>query len=248
MLETSDGKRKGFDLKDYEGIKTPRVFQDSPKEDYLLCKGCEKKIGEWEGQFASEFFNKFKNEKHNNEFTWLKTSRGIKYGISPDIDYLNFKLTCYSMLWRAHISAHTCFADLRITEERGEEIRQVLNEETNFIDYPMYIVTPENDDRHTENNIHANSYDKNAHFLWINEYIIYFDFQGNSEHLVSLKEFLVHDERLIKIGVLPNAIWDHFRKTLIKFRVNRILKDRQQNKEKNENLFRESNSSSASNT
>ncbi len=125
LLTTKDKKRKGFEInKDAVGKKV-RPYQDTPKESFILCSDCEEKFGEIERVFANEFFNKFKNDRQKKQTIRLLSDNGYEFFIPKNVNYVNFKLLFYSILWRADISSLNYFNDLELPDETTEHLREI---------------------------------------------------------------------------------------------------------------------------
>ena len=221
LLTTPDGKRKGFqiDSKTIQPGTKQKPMQDTPKEDFIVCMSCEKKISEWERKFANEFFNKLKNPKNAGESIELISPNGCKFRRVEEVDYKNLKLTLYSMLWRAYISSLPYFADLELSHETANMLRQVLHDEIEFVDIPAIIIKASSDCDPTKNFIYASTCSEKEYILWANEYIIFFDFGSTNSPLKLFSDIAITEENGVKIGILPFDIWDDIRNQIIDIKI-----------------------------
>lgn len=149
--------RKGFDLSsdkilDYK----PKVIQDSPKEDYILCKECEAYFSVLEG-IASDTFINWQTKVDKGEYSLNPT---IHYGLEvvecSTADKRTLHLLIYSIFWRVSISEIDLFENIKIAPDFEEELRatlmayrqskrvdylNALNAAPNFKIFPNTIIT-----------------------------------------------------------------------------------------------------------
>lgn len=223
LLENLDGTRKGFKVDNDPNFLKQVPQQDTPKEDHLLCPICENALGKFERKLANEFYYKFKNPRYYKDFPKIYLPNGILRASIQNIDYETLKLALYGIFFKVSNSSLPYFADSRITMEQRETLRQILNSEKKFEDISMVILTSENDQEFTKNYIYSHSYDDHlAHFVWANDYIFFLDFGTTVESIKEFNEIKMKDDRLLKVGILPNQVWDNLRKTLIIRKVEKI--------------------------
>lgn len=224
LLTTQDNKRKSY-LLEKDPHNEQRPNQDTPKIPNILCCSCESKIGEFERKFANEFYYPFKNLDFQKNSELVTKPKGFKAFINNKIDYQNFKFVIYSMLFRAIISGHKAFSDLRVSDNQKETLRQVLNKEIEFIDIPIYVLTSENDTKYRENYIFANSIIENAPMLWANELIFFVDFHSGEEIFKKFESFKMESDNNTKVRILSNQEWDTLRQFVMKKRIEKILEN-----------------------
>ena len=58
--------------------KSTKQKQNHYTRDNVLCKTCEKKLGDLESKFSKEFLNKFRIDKYNNNFTIYNSTTRIQ--------------------------------------------------------------------------------------------------------------------------------------------------------------------------
>jgi len=227
ILENPDGKRKGFKIDNDPNFLKQRPQQDTPKENYILCSECESRLGEFERKLANEFYHKFKKPEYDKDFSRIFIPNGILKASNKNVDYTNFKLATYGIFFKVAISSLTYFRDSRITKEQLETLRQLLNNERAFEDISIVLLTSESDQEFTKNYIYAHSYDDHlAHFVWANDYIFFIDFGTTVDLIKHFDEIEMKNDRVFKIGVLPNQAWDNLRKTLMGIKVGKIKTSR----------------------
>lgn len=118
--------RKGYDLNRNTALdKKPRVIQDSPKEDYILCEDCEAYFGILEG-ISSETFTNWKGKVMNSDFSIHRIINGLYNLECNTSDPKTMKLLLYSIFWRASISSLELFEDMKIVQDFEDELRDLL--------------------------------------------------------------------------------------------------------------------------
>lgn len=225
ILESPEGKRKGFKIDNDPNFLKQKPQQDSPKEDNILCPDCEGNLGKLERKLANEVYYKFKYSEFDKEFVRINLPNGIIRVSGKKVDYVSFKLAAYGIFFKVAISKLPYFLDFRMTEEHKEVLRQILNRERTFEDIPLTVLTSENDQEFTRNYIYAHS-DKQylTHSVWANDYIFYLDFGSDTELSVAFDGITMKDEGLFKLGVVPNEVWDGLRRSLMMAKINKIKK------------------------
>ena len=86
--------------------------------EYLLCQQCETKLSKYE-KYANEIINEFPN---------FSLDRSGKFAYFDGVDYFRFKLFQLSLIWRASISTHRAFTQVKLGPHE-EKIRRMLNDE-----------------------------------------------------------------------------------------------------------------------
>lgn len=221
LIETTGGKRKGFriDSKSLNKKGKIPVMQDTPKENYILCKKCEGEIGKLEYEFAREFYNDFKTSTSSPTIIKKPASKGYSYIVVPNVEYINFKSTLYSMLWRAHISSLPYFSDLNLSSNTAETLRKILNKESGFVDIPMFVITSENDPDKTKNFIYANSTNREC-FLWMNEFVVFLNLNSVHDIFDFFSEIKMDkNNNTVKVGLLSLNELQSIRQTLVDIKV-----------------------------
>ena len=222
MLITHDNKRKGFKIDSESADKIQKPFQDTPKEDNILCTSCEKYLAAKEREFANSFYKKFKDPEFYQEFSSFVTNGGIKYKCCSNVDYCNFKLVIYSMLFRASISSLPYFSDTKLNNVQIEKLRQIIRREIAFEDISIIAITSESDNKSTNNYIYSASISPSLNYLWVNDFIFFIAFDECDPFLIDLKELTIKDFTPVKIGIVENETWNEWRKGLMMLKVQQI--------------------------
>ena len=104
-----------------------KKIQDTPKESYILCKSCERRLEHLETLIA-------KQVKSINNYSNLKDKFSIaEAGNNKTLNCLHinptgFKLFVYSLVWRASISKLPEFDSFKLDKETQSDIRILLND------------------------------------------------------------------------------------------------------------------------
>jgi len=98
--------------------KRKRIIQDGPKE-YLLCRKCERQIGEYEQYFKEAIYR----NKHG-----ARRSHDEQSFVIENLEYKNIKLFFLSLLWRASISSKPEFENVSLGYNE-DIIRKMIAEE-----------------------------------------------------------------------------------------------------------------------
>ncbi len=108
-----------------------KITQDSAKEDYLFCSGCEDRLSRIERYVANEFFNKYKDPAFQQDFPI--TYRGLLIPVEMDVmqalkvNQGIMRLFIYSLLWRASISSEAGFKTFKLEDRVEERLRVELD-------------------------------------------------------------------------------------------------------------------------
>ncbi|AEA42573.1 hypothetical protein [Fluviicola taffensis] len=127
-LFVSDTGNKGYQVNSKYPINhPPQSIQDSPKENYILCPGCETYFGLLE-TICVNVLNQWKDKVLSGEF--LKQQFDDEYSIISCVSSNSkiFRLMIYSIFWRSSVSNHSVFNSFKINREIEEEIRASLFE------------------------------------------------------------------------------------------------------------------------
>lgn len=126
FLGPKGAPRKGFDLSSDKVLdKRPRVIQDSPKEDYILCEDCEAYFSVLEG-IASQVFGNWQQKVGDGEFSLNKIIEGLQILECNSAHKPTIHLFTYSIFWRVSISSDPFFENVKVADDFEEELRQVL--------------------------------------------------------------------------------------------------------------------------
>jgi hypothetical protein len=118
--------RKGFGLSSDEILdKKPRIIQDSPKEDYILCEECEAYFSILEGIARDTFIN-WQAWVDKGEYSLTPINEDLDIVECISADKKTILLFIYSIFWRASISSVQLFENVKIVQDFEEELRTTL--------------------------------------------------------------------------------------------------------------------------
>lgn len=176
--------------------KTGKTFkiQDTPKEDNILCKECEKRFEIIETLFSRNFnsINNFNNLK--NEFNI------VPFGKNKILECLNvnptsFKIFIYSIIWRASISKLKEFDKFKLSDEVEDKLRfflnknlclshsELLNSLDKIVDVPEYhfiVFKPEFRNESTRGILSAYQINLNQFGIFTVDFIIFIHIKDES--------------------------------------------------------------------
>lgn len=205
MLASTDGLRKGYKITTHSGINY-KIFQDTPKEDYIFCPSCESLISrQFETPIANQFYN---NRENPRSFFNVFMRDHYFYRVYFKLDYQLFTKFIYSIIFRACVSNTDYFKDFKISPDIQEKLRKILYENSPFESFPFLILTVPYNPKPTGNFIGAISSKKNVHLIGVNEFIIFLDLSGENllsnffGNLVGIK----YD--LVRVITVPYNLWE----------------------------------------
>lgn len=164
-----------------------RKLQDTPKENYILCSTCEKKI-----EVIETYFAKIITDIHNyinlpEKFTFINKGQHPKYLECKDLNPTLFKLFIYSLIWRVSISSCTEFIKFKLLKDIEEELRHFLNSSlteshqtlmesanriTNIPNYHLCFLKPMTKSEDTRGIFTAYNIDESRHILAIVDFVV----------------------------------------------------------------------------
>ncbi len=209
--------------------KAAQFSQDTVKEDYILCDGCEQYFSVLEGYIATNLDNRLHDPKSANYFTEIG-SGGISCKVCEQIDPIIFRLFIYSIIWRCTISSTEICVGFNLEDNEAEILRSILleckqekeqdliadipHQAAAFPTYPFVLLTAEEFDDQTNNTIFLNPSFKNPYDLVLNEYMLVFSFELTEEQLKF--DFLNNiGKSKIKIGLFSKAGWKSVRNSMM---------------------------------
>ncbi|RMB60488.1 hypothetical protein EAX61_06610 [Dokdonia sinensis] len=100
--------------------------QDIPKQDFLFCSVCEKRIEILETYFARKLIaiNDYRNRKEKFEEIEIGPNKIL---VCLDLNPLMFKLFYFSMIWRLSITANSIFKNFKLPKKIELEIGSFLD-------------------------------------------------------------------------------------------------------------------------
>jgi len=221
FLETDNNKRRGYNLDSAKIMDgKPKIIQDSPKEDFILCEDCESFFGILEG-ISSTTFSNLKDKIENGEYLLQSTQFGLEYVDVSTADKSTIFLLIYSVFWRASISGLDFFENFKLSPNFEEELRVILlnYKQTKKIDYlnflkgnpnfkvfPTSIITAKSFKNQTENILYAPE-SIAPYCLVIDQFgFMLFSHSNEIEHkIVQTTSNLTLDD--CKIMIFPIELW-----------------------------------------
>jgi hypothetical protein len=126
FLGTKSTSRRGFDLSSDTILNNkPKVIQDSPKEDYILCEECEAYFGVLEGIACDTFIN-WQAKVDKGEYSLNPINEEFDIVECNTADKRSIQLLIYSIFWRVSISEIDLFENAKIAQEFEDELRTAL--------------------------------------------------------------------------------------------------------------------------
>ena len=104
----------------------PRKIQDIPKQDFLICSLCEKRMEILETYFAKKLIaiNDYTNRKDKFKISEIGPNKILS---CLDLNPLLFKLFYFSMIWRLSITSNSLFKGFKLPNEVESEIGSFLD-------------------------------------------------------------------------------------------------------------------------
>ena len=215
-----------------DNFNHPEIAQDSDKESYLLCSGCEKYFGILETYISNRLHNKIWDIRHSDKFSVKTCMDGTVYKVCDHVDPIVFNLFLYSIIWRCDIASTHTFADFKIGSTESELLRLALRSFTcdqqkkllERLQLPMglmpklyyALITAEYFPDSSMNMMLADELEKGRLFsLILNEYMIVFSFRDGNH--VPKFEYLNCDYRnRVNLAVLSRSQWESSRDSVLK--------------------------------
>ncbi|WP_299432025.1 hypothetical protein [uncultured Maribacter sp.] len=104
-----------------------RKIQDIPKQDFLICTVCEKRMEILETYFAKKLvsINDYNNRKDKFKIIKIGPNEILN---CLDIDPLLFKLFYFSIIWRVSVTSNSSFKNFKLPIKIESEIGSFLND------------------------------------------------------------------------------------------------------------------------
>lgn len=119
-------KRKAFVMSSDKMDRKPRIVQDIPKEDFILCPSCEKYFGFLESYFKAKCYDKLWDSKYRHDFPISHIEVDMKLLECSKVDPTFFTLFIYSIVWRTFITSNSHFSHLHVNRLITEGLRKSL--------------------------------------------------------------------------------------------------------------------------
>lgn len=206
-----------------------RKVQDTIKEDYIFCPGCERGISVLETYCSLRleqydnirFFKNFKHFK-NGEFEFFECRK---------FDIRIFNLFIYSIVWRVSICNDLGFLKFKLSNVDEEALRLILKENIkpsqNELIYQLdtlnvlpkhghVIIRPKKKLRPPQSMMSAASNSEKIHQLHLVDYVLFY--VTDRDKLVNTLEILDNNrlDRLVRIGLTDPIMWRTFNYDMIR--------------------------------
>lgn len=119
-----EGNKPRYSLEVKKG--KPRQVQDTPKENFILCSGCEKRISILETYFARKIISIHDFNNRREDFNLIEKNPNLILEckkIHPTV----FKLFFYSLYWRSSVSNLPLYENFKLPEKIETKMRIFLN-------------------------------------------------------------------------------------------------------------------------
>ena len=196
--------------------------QDTPKENNLICKDCEKGFNLYE-TFCAFRLKRFDALRYRTP----KYYRNFKIGsydcfTSIDLNIKIFNLFIYSIIWRASAADSDVFKNFKLLKKDEEILRHILKQYTSINlqelqkkldscnDLPAhrhFIFRPNKKLRTPDSGLYLRSITENFHHLGLVDYGLFY-YTDKNEVFPGFEHF--NNNRLegeIIIGLLPENVW-----------------------------------------
>jgi hypothetical protein len=205
-----------------------RIAQDTPKENYILCSNCERKIGIVECYFARILneMNEFQKHPKNYTFGSIETQEFL---ICNNYRPSQFILFVYSMIWRVSISTNMSFQNYKLVPEFEEQVRLFLdmnlpesNEKFKNNDfhipaelrYTLCVMKAKEMNEDTRGIMIAYQLSESTYLLFITEYIIFLYLDESKTEIAHMTFSITNKEKIV-IPLAQTRSWKDLIHTLM---------------------------------
>lgn len=198
-----------------DGIQTK--LQDIPKEDYILCSWCEKRLEKLETYFARVFVevNSLQHARRKYKLEIIENQEILHCEeINPSLFYLFL----YSLIWRSSVSKNVLFDTFKFNKSIEEEIRIFLNDNLkevhsdllehskkieNVPNYYLCLVKPKNK---TRGIFSAYNFSHNSYAIYTVDYALFF-YINEDDCLLAHKTFGNSRNETFRIFIGDDDSW-----------------------------------------
>ena len=214
LLLTKEGKRQ--------------KVQDTLKEDYLFCSGCEKGLNILE-TYCSLRLGRYNDLRFSSQFQHYKIG-DFEYFDCKEINIKVFNLLIYSIVWRISISENYGFLGFKLPISEEEKLRIILKETSSksqeelfrkidhMISLPEHrhvIIRPSKKLRPPSSMLSAASYNDIIHQVHLVDYVLFY---FTTRTILTQRFELIDNNRIdgfVRIGLAKIDNWKNFNKTMI---------------------------------
>lgn len=241
MLKTNNGSNKGFLLNTTTAHKPRKSSQDTDKESYLLCEGCEKYFGIIENWFKSSVHDQLHSIPKTKNYSLKHNGLGVKWAEFYDPNMIILaRLFYYSILWRTSVCSKELWKNIHLPKEEEEYFRNILIKckSSNKLgvenlfplvqlkDSPWFmVITCLNIKNKTENWLAGFLTKFGIYKFFLNEQTLTISFPPNEfqkkMELVNNKS----EDKILKIVLVDNDFWTDQKEHNLKLMVNNVIKN-----------------------
>lgn len=231
------GKRLFENLPNRHTIQYSRVSkkdikkQDTPKEDYILCNFCEKRLEIIETYFSRRLNEIFFFENYPSKFQLNKIQEQeyLECNLRPDL----FTLFIYTLIWRSSISNLEIFRNYKLPETTEEQMRILIDINLKFSQKDMLnhvfisnkefdpitcLLKPKEYNDESRGLMLAYQNSPNCFLLFVSEFLIFFYPKSEFSDMAH-RNFNLNEISKILIPLANTSQWIFFKNLIIdKFR------------------------------
>ncbi|MBO2007879.1 hypothetical protein [Hymenobacter negativus] len=104
-----------------------KTQQSTPKEDFMLCSECERRMGIVETDISNSFYRRYRKANHRADFPIvhrkLLGGNELNFLLPSKVDSLMFSLFVWMQLWRASACQHEAFKHIKLSDDQEEQLR-----------------------------------------------------------------------------------------------------------------------------
>lgn len=197
-----------------------RFHQDTPKEDFILCDTCEKRIEVIETEFAPIIRKMHNYRKYPSDFQHVVQGQ-LEYLKCINVKNVFYNLFFYSIIWRLSVSRLHPYGTLKlplIVEENirfflhenlcatKSELLNRMNREISSPSYYMVLIKPKIKTNPPGGMLSAHSYNENEHLITLVDFILFF-FVNEAVIKPPLKPITNNSNNPFLVGMGENTYW-----------------------------------------
>ncbi|MFZ6665804.1 hypothetical protein [Peijinzhouia sedimentorum] len=226
------GKRLFESLPNRHSIQYSRITknfikkQDTPKEDFILCKSCEKRLEIIETYFSRSLNELFEFQKYPLKFQLdkIETQEFLRCNLRPDL----FTIFIYSLIWRSSISELEMFKDYKLPENVEEQLRLLLDTNLKLSQKEMLnhsflsitefdaitcLIKPKEYNIENVGMLIAYQNSPECYLLFISEFIIMF-YPKSELSEIAHRHFKISEHSTILIPLANTEQWNYLKKII----------------------------------
>lgn len=197
-----------------------KFHQGTPKEDFILCGNCEKRIEVIETELAPIIKKLHNYSKFPNEFEHVVRGQ-MEYLRCISVDASLYNLFFYSIIWRLSVSKLESYGTLKLPANVEENIRCFLHDnlciskselaikmkkEIRSPNYHFVLIKPKVKTDPPGGMLSAHSYNENEHLITLVDFILFF-FVNDQVIKPPLKPITNSIDNVFLVGIGENNHW-----------------------------------------